>query len=384
MTQLVSVSNTKGTFLNFDSIGIDRAFNRLVGVTQIVCAIRKESDVQPVQVGDLLTVYINGIPYQRGYVEKTIARCDKGITSIDISICDLTRSITKTHILPENSNFQSPISLETLCRSVLSSAQIPIKVYNNVPDLTDINQSELANADIGETCFSFLSKHATLKGVFLVSYTGADLTITRAGQQESDTPLLNNRPGFQGNVPNNIIKSEHRKSTENRWATYRCLSQKSTSDANYWRDRDDADFSQLINNVGEALDIEIASLEHLKHQINIFEAEKTTNDVTVIDRAIWRSNYNTSTSTEYVCTIPSLFEDLSIDGTKPWYPGLKVQITDTFLNVSGKWIIKDVRMYYDKAQGTVTDLILVPPGSFELQPGLGISNVKSSQRGTGF
>jgi len=386
MNEKVSLEVNGIKYLGFMEMNYSKSIEDLGGVFSFTASTEKNK-FTPFKGQEKCRVYINDYPLITGYIESMNYSYNENSHEITINGRDKTCDIIDNSVVGDI-DFTAPFSLENLIRNVLDLAGLDeIKIINYIGEVDSFQSNEKLSNEVGENMFDFLEKYCRKRGVLLTSDGDGDLVITRAGDQQLNTILLNEIDGNGGG--NNIKNASINYDFSNRYYGYICKSQKNPSTENFEGIVDDLgdnptaeELQEIIekdlnfeNQVGTALDNEMR-----KTRILEFQNETSSPVVSNQERAKWEANIRRTRSLVYNCEVNYVFADEK--NTAFFMPNKLIAVRDDFLDINALMLIKSVNYNISVSSGTSVKLQLVPKDAYKPMIQINTRDSKYNKVGT--
>jgi len=330
-------------------------------------------DKFPIKRRQACIVKVEGFTVLTGFVEIIEPSWAADKHTILIQGRDKTMDIIDSFVL-KNLEISEKISLKGLIERVLEENNITgFKVINNVPDIEDFEQGEIASTGINSNIFDFLKTFARKKRVFLITDGLGNIVINRSSGIRVSQEILNISDGPRA-FSSNTISGSARYDDSKRFNTYTIKSQLNTTGTSMLGGL--FTNQNIVDQKNDALDSDIRLGRNL-----VVLAEQSTDDADLGKRAGWEANIRRIESALYTCKVQGHFRQ----GTKEiWRPDLLVKVQDDFASIDDILLIKSCRYSFTTDKGSTTELKLVDQDAYKEQAEKPISEKKSSNLGSLF
>lgn len=318
--------------------------------------------------GEKAEIKIDDVPVVNGFIDLIEVDYDSTTHNIRIFGRDRTADFVDSSVGPLN--IEGPIELESFLRLVLDSMNLnEIEIINLLPANadTEIRVTKNLSSEIGQTGFEFVNEFAKLKQVLLRGDGKGNILMTRGG---GDQRIFANLINLPGDTRNNIITGKYSASTFDRYNSYTFVSQEDYSAVQ-------ADPEDGTNNSGVAIDTAIRSTRTI-----IIEAEENSTSEECAKRAAWEANIQRSRAKDAEIKVSghSVFETgpLSSGKSTLWEINSIVGVVDILLNIDSKMLIESIIYKLSLSEGSITELVLVPPDSYLIEASRSAQEARTS------
>jgi len=247
----------------------------------------------PIKPNSNIKIYIDEFPVMNGYVDTISVDINNDGYILSINGRDITQDILDSSLVG-NVEFKNRISFKKVIERVLVNLGVTdIKVIDNVGDLNDFKTSEIISGSVDETGFDFLNKLAKKRQVLLSTNEEGNITISRAGTEDSGGELRM----IVGDSENNVLSAINNIDSVNRFNKYSIFSQDNPSSGF-------GDFDDVPSKLATSTDAEI----RVSRQINIIP-ENSSNVRDCKNRATWERNFRKAKANTTACTVKDFYAD---------------------------------------------------------------------------
>ncbi len=293
----------------------------------------------PVKVGAKIEISLHNELILTGLIEKM----DWSYNNSEHVITAVGRS--KTLVLIKSSvvkrTFNKPIRLTTLFNKVIRDIGSDLKVINN----SGVNPSfkENVDAEVGESCFSFLSRYCK-KAQVIMSCDGAGNVVLMRGETKYEDKIIQHVKNKQDN---NVLECKGSLDNSQRYRKYIVMTQPPEDDD--------------LSNESQAGQEGIAYDTYMTNGlVKVIVSDTDTNLETVKERAFWEANIRRAHSNKFTYVVQGYK-----DNTDELYKiNTRVNIVDDFSDMNGIMLINSVS--YSMGSNT-TSIELLPPDAYTLE-----------------
>jgi len=318
----------------------------------------------PIPNGSLVEILADDIKVITGYVEKlgvSYAGREHTITvqgrSLLADLIDSTVGKVK--------EFEGQVNLEDIIRATLNSINMSnIKIINQAGSIRNFEASDITSAETGQNAFDFIELYARKRQVLLTTNGDGNLVIARAS-----TELLPARLKHTvGANDNNILSADYKDNEAENFNQYIANSQLNPanlpagSNAKFITDQVAARFNTLIRT-------------SRRYEFN---AEQSSDEFTLSDRAAWEANIRRARSRTYTAKV----QGHSADGVI-WTPNRLHRIDDDFTATHGTLLLKAVTFNFDLDSGSTTSLGFTNKKAYTLETEQSARDVNTDEFGKG-
>ena len=337
-------------FSGFTSLSATRSIDTMSGSFS-VDATHRDMLIIPIRVQSLCRVLIDGQPIINGYIEKISPSYDTDSHPISISGRDKTGDVIDS-TLGNVPDISADIQLTDIIKELLSKNGLDsVGVINSVGDLEPFKQSDIEEPAEGDRIFDFIELLARKRQVILSSDGNGNIELIRASQEILPDQIIN-IPG-----ESNIKSASSSTDFTNRFNRYVVTAQGNAVGENNVGNELSA--KELATRRGESIDAEVRNSRtlHIVSEEN-YDIETATN------RAIWEQNIRRARGFSYTCTVQG---HLRPSGGV-WTFNKLIRVNDVFSDIQSTLLINSITYNSSVGGGTTTDLTLVSPDAYLLQP----------------
>ena len=336
-----------GTFYGgWKSMRATRSIEQMAGAFELEVTDRwpGQPAANPIRPGQACQLLLDGNPVITGYVDTVMADYDAGQHSIRISGRDKTADLVDCSAIHKSGQWHN-VKLDQLARDLIKPFGIALVVE------ADIGAAFSSwNIQEGESVFECLERAARMRALLLTSNAEGNLVITRAGQSRVDVVLAEGK---------NIKAARAEFSWKDRFSRYTAKGQ----------GRLGADGeTEHAAPAGTVVD-EIVT----RHRPLIVLAESHSQNATLRDRAEWERNVRRGRSARGSITV----QGWTSDGKSLWQPNTLASVTSPLLWLpdTAEMLIVGCTYSLDDMSGTLTELAIARPESFQLLEGVSQSKL---------
>lgn len=272
----------------------------------------------PVKLGEECKIFVDGILFLTGWVEKINVRLSSDAHHISVHGRDRTNDLVDSQ-LGENIEFQTDTTLKKIVEKVLKELNLS-KIQ--VIDRFNLKMpSDIETDSMGVTGFEFIERFAKKKQVLLTTNGDGDIVFERSNTDKYNTILSTEKL-----VAATILESHVVYDDTKRFNEYNCIGQTNNGAQAFLTDSALAKANLNTNIEGKVKDKDIRTSRKY-----FFQPEDNGDDTTNLERAKWEANYRRSQSMVYNCTVQG-FKPIDDDGI--WEINKQLQIIDEFTNIN--------------------------------------------------
>ncbi len=197
--------------------------------------------------------------------------------------------------------------------------------------------------DIGQPIWEFLEELARIKAVLLVSNSGGNLVITRAGSALADVAL---------ELGVNILAASGTFSHRNVFSEYTVCAQQASNPLT------------LVDSTAKTQPKATVASDLERHRPNVLSADNPSDTAACKTRAEWQKNVSESRAESVVYTVQGWRQK---DGGILWQPNSLVSVKDGWMDWNGQFLMPETRIVLDE-NGSFTELKVTPKSAFDLVP----------------
>lgn len=330
------------------SLRVTRSIEQIAGTFDLEITERWPGNpiASPIKPGKRCQLLLDGEPVITGWVDLVAPDYDSNRHTIRVSGRDKTGDLVDCSAMHKSGQWAN-VTLLQLARDLLAPYDISVSVAAGVNAGSAFSSF---NIQEGETVFECLDRAARMKALLLTSDALGNLVITRAGTLRSDYALVEGQ---------NIKAARAEFSQKERFSRYQIKGQ----------GRLGADGEQEHAAVtGVITDPAIT-----RHRPLIVLAESHSNNTTLRDRAEWERNVRRGRGARGSITVQG-WADL---GGALWQPNTLIPVTSPLLWLKDAEPLLIVGCSYslDEQGGTLTELAIARPESFQLLEGVAQSKL---------
>lgn len=345
-TLLIEVNGVE--YRNFKSASVTTQIDAVAGTFEFE-AVSTQARPLPIRQGDKCKIVVDGEAVLTGYIETLDVDYDSSSHGITLSGRSKTADIIDSSI--NALEIKPPISLKSTIQKVISHIGIrDINVIDAAGNLERFNKAEdLLSPEVGQNAFEFIEKLARKRQVLLTTNGDGDIVIVKPGADTAPVAIQNTFDGDQNNIETASVSYDN---TE-RFGKYVVASQLNMTTMSL---SGDANTKAMTNQKSTAvIDNEIRSSRQM-----VIQAESSSSEKQVLDRAKWEANIRKTRGVVYSTTLP----DFSIDG-KLWKTNQLTAIRDEFAGIEAVMMVNSVNFTLDKS-GASTNLSFVDRNAYTL------------------
>lgn len=328
------------------SVRVSRSIEQMAGTFELEITERWPGEPQatPIRPGQFCQVFLDGEVVITGWVDVVSPDYDAEKHTIRVSGRDKTADLVDCSAIHKSGQWHN-VKIEQLATDLLKEYGISLVVE------ADTGKAFSSwNIQEGETVFDCLERAARMRALLLTSNPSGDLVITRAGKDIAGVSLVEGK---------NIKAARAEFSWKERFSAYAAKG-----------------YGKLGPN-GEtehaAPAASVADEIITRHRPLIVLAESHGENTSLRDRAEWERNVRRGRSVRGSITVQGWKRP---DGAL-WQPNLLVPVTSPLLWLSNPAELLIVGCVYslDDRQGTLTELAIARPESFQLLEGVAQSKL---------
>jgi prophage tail gpP-like protein len=353
MSDAVNIIINGQEYTDFLDVSINKSIETLAGSFSFTATSTPNINF-PLKLNSECQIIVQGEQVINGYIEKLIIDYDDESHNIKVMGRDRTADLVDSTVGgSDTSQFTPPkngITLKQFTENIL------VKFNRSSINVIDNQGTEPFNdvmsIDYGAKVFDFLEKYAKKRQVLLTTNGDGDIIFTRAPLNKFKTSLLLDR-----NNPSTILKGRIKYDNTKRFHKYVCTTQDNPSSL--------ADAISLPSVIagsddegGIAIDDQIRD-----SRIYHFEAEFSSDQKPLKDRAIWEANFRKSQSEQRVYTVQG---HIAKEDEQIWKPGYTVLVVDELADLNSFLLISSVNYRFSLETGALTILKLLPEIAFSL------------------
>lgn len=336
---MITLSVNGAPYTSFKDITVEKSISDLTGEFSFT-AVRSAGIPFPFKAGDQVDIRVNSYLIISGYIDIIQVSYDSMSHDIVMRGRDITEDIVDSTI-GGDFDFSTPILLEDVIKQTLKKVGITnINVDSRVPNLPPFNFN-IVTEKTGTSIFEFIENYARQQGVLITTDNVGTLILTRAGDSQVESTLINQ---INGTV-NNIISGNFTIDYSKRFNKYTFYAQSNLSSNN---DVTSDDSSNIFN---FAIDSDIRTTRTFT---KIAENSSTNSELKT--RAQWEANVRVAKSFVYQAVV---LGDSIIENGKPWEVNTLIRVYDDFADIDETLLIDRITFNVNIDRGTTTTLSLV-------------------------
>lgn len=347
---------------NFQNARVLRDIEQLCGVFSFTSTADDEN-LFPVRGGDEVEILADDITLLTGYVDAPDMTYSLTLHSINITGRDKLQDLVDDTIV-KPVEF-SGIGLVTIIKTVLADLGINVDVINKAGKIENFSDSGKESSGVGQNAFEFLESFARMRQIFLTSDFESNVVLLRGNPGEFKTKFQHIKNGDD----NNIKKARFRDNISGRFYKYIVEAQLDL----YFQD-ENVTAEDAASQLGRAFDTQIR-----KSRVLVMNAEETANSETAQARAEWEANIRRARSFMYTATLAGHSEKGEL-----WDFNKTGEIIDTFADLNGEFLCKQVEYLYSIEGGSTTNLIFTYKDAYTLQAEQAQREINQGGQGEGF
>lgn len=308
----------------------------------------------PIKINDEVKVVVDNEAFITGYISKIGQRRSNSNNIYVFSGYDKTKDLVRSSI-SSSVSFNSPISFLSICKIAISKSGLSVSVKDNSGGVDDFKESDKVDLDIGESVFSFLTKYAKKRQVFLNTDGNGNLVINKGATKKLNAAIqeLENDNGF-----NNIISCSSDFNTDDIYSEIVVR-----SSLNPTSSLSSAFTEGSVSVEASAKDTE--SLRPGKLEIPVDSIDQET----AIKRAKWEVNIRKARALNANFTVPGHSYNKGI-----WRENTLVDVKSDPMSINGEFLISSVMFTYDRSSGSKTNMTITSKDSYTLEPAVNKKN----------
>lgn len=294
-----------------------------------------------VQVGSRLDVELDDeFLLARGVLDELAIVREGEIYELSFAGRDLPGQLVDCYPLEPRSWYGS--NLNAIVSEIANIFGVGVKRLSPAPD----PPFQVFALQPGETAWDAIERACRMRGILATSAADGDLALVRPGHARAEVVLRE---------PGNVLRIQVRDSAIERYHTYEVRGQEPFGD---WLEPEVA-----VTPRGQAIDRGVAG-----HRTRLILAETIVDNQVARDRARWEAAVAAARGKAITVTL-SGWRQGGVTGP-PWVPGLLVGCNLPTARVAGELLIDEVVLDMDESKGWTSELRLVRPDAYLLQPAL--------------
>jgi prophage tail gpP-like protein len=353
MSDAVNIIVNGKEYTDFIDVSINKSIETLAGTFSFTTTSTSNINF-PLKLNSECQIIVQGEQVINGYIEDLTIDYDSASHNIKVMGRDRTADLVDSTVGgSDTSQFTPPtngITLKQFTENIL------VKFNRSSIEVID-NQGtkpfkDVMSIDYGAKVFDFLEKYAKKRQVLLTTNGDGNIVFTRAPLNKFVTPLLLSR-----DEPSTILKARIKYNNTKRFNKYICTTQDNPSSL--------ADAISLPSVIagsdeegGQAIDDQIRN-----SRIYHFEAEFSSDQNPLKERAIWEANFRKSQSEQRTYTVQG---HIAKEDEQIWKPGYTVLVVDEYADLNSYLLVSSVNYRFSLEGGSTTILKLLPEIAFSL------------------
>lgn len=327
------------------NLRITRSIEQMAGTFDLEITERWPGNpiASPLKPGGSCQVFLDGDVVITGYVDSVSPDYDASRHTIRVTGRDKTADLVDSSAIHKSGQWHK-VKFDQLARDLIKPYGIKLVIEADVGAAF-----ESWNIQEGETVFECLERAARMKALLLTSNPDGDLVVTRAGKERLDYGLVEGQ---------NIKAARADFSWKERFSSYVTKGQ----------GRLGADGETEHSAPSGKVDDPIIT----RHRPLIVLAESHSKNITLRDRAEWERNVRRGRSARGSITV----QGWRHPGGELWQPNMLVPVTSPMLWLeNAEMLIVGCTYSLDEQGGTLTELAIARPDSFQLLEGVAQSKL---------
>ena len=333
-------------YSGFTSATVTRSVTTLAGSFTIALTAQQGRPF-PVKIGTAAKIFVDGTQVIEGFVETIDVGYDAESHTIEVGGRDRTADFIDSSVGVVTGILRG-LSLEALIRRTLDGMGLSDIQVISEAFAGPFDEFELA-PEITQTGAEFIEPFTRARAILATTDGHGNIVLTRAGTDVAPGAIRNKIGGKDNTVLSGSLSLDE---TE-RFSTYTVKSEDVFS-----REKEgDFDIAAGTDISSTVTDSEIRSTRRIT-----FEAEENITTIQEADsRAEWESNIRRTNGTK----AEFIVQGYSVNGAL-WAPNQRVSIDDDFLDITSTMLIESVTYGLSLSGGSTTNLICVPPDSYQV------------------
>lgn len=282
-------------------------------------------------------VRIDGQRIMRGWIDVHQPSLDKGMHSVAISGRSLTGDLVDCSAVHSPGNFKNQTALQ-IAQALCNPFSVKVVLDSGITALPTVEKFEIQQ---GETVFEAIERLCRIEELIVTSRPDGHLSLERTTRQSYSFPLT----GYES--------ASFTTDYSQRFSEYTAKAQQHGEDL--------ADPKLAARVTANVTDRAIS-----RYRPRIIRPEGSTNAAQAKQRITWQANRDLGASLRLSATMTGFYNPAG----EIWQKNRLIVVRDEYLGINNTLLIESVsfRQSANENEGSTTDLVLVHPGAYALEP----------------
>jgi prophage tail gpP-like protein len=330
-------------FRGWTQVGVTQAMDAAAGAFTLSYTGERTDPLKPwpIAMGDEAIVQVAGEVTLTGYVNKINPRFDADTLSFSAEGRDKAGDAVDCSAYHEPDEWRN-LDLLQIAKKLLAPFGVPVKVDTGV----DIGKKfELVKLQEGEKVVDAINRYCLIRKILLMPDSTGGILLTRVGSRRAEVELIEGV---------NIFAASGSQDDSNRYSDYIIKAQAPYSP--------DSDVSSEAHITAKAVDQE---MKDRRYRPLVFTGGDNVTSENIKSKAEWEAAIRLGQSSSARITVHNWRQK---PGGPLWRPNTLVYVNAPFLKMQGEMLIRQVTFVQSGTDGTVTDLEIVSPLAYSLEP----------------